>query len=213
MKIAFAPVAVLLLTGSAQAPDQHPTFDDLGRRCIPIKLDQGCAVDSVGFINDSPGGGRLYWQIQQGASARDGVGGGIILLREEGERLRPFLQAFDAWRYEAPRWVSDEDGRPLLILRATSGGTSASPMDRLYRWDDADWRRVDTDAWWDQVPAMTDGLTIQSGVRIDFERMRAVSPLWRPRDGGCCPTGGWADLRFEIRDDILHLAEVRRSGD
>lgn len=211
MKIALAPVVLLLLTGSAEDPMPRPTFEELGRTCLPIKLDQGCSVSSVGFLNDSPGGGRLYWQIQQGASAEDGVGGGIVLLREDGAGLRPVLQAFDAWRYEAPQWAPDEDGVPLLILRATSGGTSASPMDSLYRWDDAGWRPVDTEQWQDQVAGMADGLTIQSGVRIDFERMRAVAPLWRERDGHCCPTGGWASLRFEIRNNILHLTEVRHT--
>lgn len=211
MKIAVAPVALLLLSGSAEAGTRHPTLEALGRACVPIRLDQGCAVDSVGFFNDVPDGGRLYWQIQQGASGDDGVGGGIVLLREDGGRLQPILHHFEAWRYEQPQWRLDEDGVPLLILRGTSRGTSASPMAHVYRWDDTRWRPIDLDQWTDQVPGMADGLTIQSGVDIDFERMRAVTPLWRERDGHCCPRGGWARLRFEIRDDVLHLTEVRHT--
>lgn len=211
MKIAIAPVALLLLSGSAEAGTHRPTFEELGRACVPIKLDLGCSVDSVGFFNDAPGGGRLYWQIQQGASGDDGVGGGIVLLREDGDRLRPVLHHFEASRYEQPRWRLDEDGVPLLILSGTSGGTSASPMAHLYRWDDARWRPVDLDQWMYQVPGMADGLTIQSGVEIDFEQMRAVTPLWRDREGHCCPSGGWARLRFEIRNDVLHLTELRHT--
>lgn len=184
--------------------------DALGDACLDLRLDQGCAVEQAGFLHDAPGGGRLYWQIQQGASAEDGVGGGIVLLRPDGDRLRPVLWDFEAWRYEAPEWVTDEDGGSLLVLRGLSRGTSGSPMDLLFRWDDTAWRQIDAAAWSDQVPALADGLRLQSGVRIDYRTLRGVSPLWRPRDGGCCPTGGLAELKFEIRDDVLRLVEVDR---
>jgi hypothetical protein len=184
--------------------------DALGAACLDLRLDQGCGVEQVGFLNDAPGGGRLYWQIQQGASGEDGVGGGIVLLRQDGDCLRPILWDFEAWRYEAPVWITDEDGASLLVLRALSRGTSNSPMDLLFRWDDTAWRQIDTSLWSDQVPVLADGLTVQSGVHIDYRTLRGVTPLWRPRDGGCCPSGGLAELKFEIRGDALRLVEVDR---
>lgn len=224
MKLAALPVLWLLSTGlmqDAPAPDQdalqarasalRPSFDELGRACLDLYLDQGCGPASVGFLTDAPDGGRLYWQIQEGASSTDGVGGGIVILRQAGDRLEPILQDFQAWRYAAPELVTDGDAEtPLLVLRGTS--RAASPMDLVWQWRGGGWRKVDTEAWQDQVPAQADGLTVQSGVRIDYASLRGVTPLWRDRDGACCPTGGWADLRFDLRDGVLHLAEVRRSG-
>lgn len=198
------------LATDRKAADLRVDAGALGGDCLDLRLDQGCSVEQVGFINDAPGGGRLYWQIQMGASSDDGVGGGIVLLRQDGDRLRPILWDFAAWRYEPPVWIMDEDGVPLLVVRALSRGASNSPMDLLFRWDDTAWRQVDTDSWWDQVPALADGLTVQSGVRIDYRTLRATTPLWRPRDGGCCPTGGLAELRFEIRDGVLRLSQLDR---
>src|SRR5690349_17926862 len=105
MKLAALPVLWLLSTGLAQDAPVHdgprPTFDQLGQACLDLYLDQGCAPVSVGYLTETPGG-RLYWQIQQGASGADGVGGGIVLLRRDGDGLRPILQDFRAWRYAAP---------------------------------------------------------------------------------------------------------------
>lgn len=212
MKLAFAPLALLLASGAAQDPARPgPTFDDLGRVCIDSALNQGCGVVSVGYLSRAPGG-RLYWQIQEGASAQDGVGGGIVLFRDDGDQLRAVLSDFQAWRYAAPELIEDDDtGALLLVLRGTS--RAASPLDLLYVWRDEDWRPIDTQTWHEALPAMADGLTVRSGFHIDYVNLRGVTPLWRERDGRCCPSGGWAELRFDLRGDTLRLARVRRLED
>lgn len=207
--------ALVLATGcgAAKAP-QSPAdvaLDQLGETCAIGTLDQGCGVVSAGFLNDAPGGARLYWQIQEGASANDGVGGGLVMFSATGDRLSPIASDFDASRYEAPRFVRQaEDGPPLLVANGTSRGTGASPMSFVWRWQDSRWIKVDTDAWFSEAEARLGKSAIQSGVRIDFDEMQAITPLWRENDGHCCPSGGWARLEFEVRDGVIHLTDARR---
>ncbi len=186
----------------------------LGEACVDIGLDQGCGVVAAGLLNDGPDGKRLHWQIQDGASAEDGVGGGLVIFAEaEDGKLEQLIADTTAWRYEAPFLIRDGDTNPpLLVAYGTSRGTSGSPLNLAWQWNTDSWRSIDLDAWHGDAEAILGVGSIQNGFRIDFENMLGVTPLWRTTDGRCCPSGGWSLIAFELRDGVLHVTDASVRG-
>ena len=199
----------LCLLAACGAP-QTDAPAGLGDACVDIGLDQGCSVVAAGLLNDGPGDERLHWQIQDGASAEDGVGGGLAIFAEtEDGQLEQLITDTTAWRYEAPVFIRDGDSNPpLLVVHGTSRGTSASPINLAWQWGEAGWRRIDLGAWHGEAETILGEASIQNGFRIDFENMLGVTPLWRSVDGRCCPSGGWARIDFELRERVLHVTSA-----
>lgn len=203
----------LCLLAACSAPQGDPPAAGAARladACADIGLDQGCAVVAAGLLNDGPDGKRLHWQIQDGASAEDGVGGGLVIFAEgEDGQLEQLIADTTAWRYEAPFLIRDGDNNPpLLVAQGTSRGSSASPINLAWQWTETSWRPIGLDAWHGEAEALLGQGSIQKGFRIDFENLLGVTPLWRAQDGHCCPSGGWAMIEFELRDGVLHVTDA-----
>lgn len=208
---AMTSLALLAACGAANADQQDASsfLATLGAACKPVGLDRGCEVVAAGLLNNGPDGKRLYWQVQDGASSTDGVGGAVVVFSETGDgKLEPIVSDTEAWRYEAPMLIRDGDAPLLLVAPGTSRGTSASPIVLAWEWRDRTWKKIDSDAWHGEAEALLGKDTIQNGFRIDFENMLGVTPLWRTGDGHCCPSGGWALISFELRDGALHVTDA-----
>ncbi|MBX3594378.1 hypothetical protein [Sphingomonas sp.] len=179
-----------------------------GETCMASWLNQGCRVTASGILWDKSGR-SVYWQMMEGASARDGVGAGIVLWAGSGygtARLIGF--SFDGVVYEPPRITQGG----LIWVPGRRAGTGEGNADLLYRWDDGAgaWQDIELESWRDGLDArLPKGFGIWKGIDYDFEGMGGFSKLWRDKDGNCCPSGGDATLNFEIRGRSLALTEVR----
>ncbi|MBU2379898.1 MAG: hypothetical protein KJ824_12095 [Alphaproteobacteria bacterium] len=169
--------------------------------CVDVVV-QSCAVQSAGFMRAGPDR-RIWWQIQDGFTDEDGVGGGVIVFEEiEGGALKPILWTFEGWRYENPFLEPHGDGQWLLIVPGLSRGTGSGDMTVMMLWRDGAWRAVDMD-WQSRVGDQLGGLKVRHQPQWRFPRLEARSQLWRPDDGGCCGRGGDVLMDFDVVNDQL----------
>lgn len=189
------------------ARDLRVTPEALSRGCVELTL-KGCASRAGGFLRH--GGTVLWWQLQDGYTEEDGVGGGIIVFEAEGNRLRPILWDFDGGRYDAPLLIPVDAGL-LLIAPGLSRGTGSGDSTVMAILRDGEWRPVDT-RWQERAREKLGGFSVYHQPRWDFEQMSAWTPLWREGDAGCCGTAGTADIDFDIVEDRLTAVGVRLKG-
>ncbi|HEY1225413.1 MAG TPA: hypothetical protein VGE54_09315 [Brevundimonas sp.] len=180
--------------------------------CVGEAL-KGCSSRAAGWLT-SPGGDRLFWQLQDGFTDENGITGGIMLLSAGGMGpVRPVAWAFEGYRYEAPTLLMI-DGKMYVAASGRMQGTGNGNADVIFRWDPNAARpltQVDNWSWRDalaeRLPA---GLEVWKGVdfRYSDEGAWAWTPLWQEGDGNCCASGGDAGLNFRIEDDVLVLDSV-----
>lgn len=177
--------------------------------CVDVVL-KGCSVQSAGFLSMGDEG-RIWWQIQDGFTDEDGVGGGVVVFEEiAGGQLKPILWTFEGSRYETPYLEPHGDGRWLLIVPGLSRGTGSGDMTVMMIRRDGGWHAVDMD-WQSRVGDRLGGFEVRHQPRWLFPRLEAWSPLWRDDDANCCGTAGAVDLEFDVVDDRLTVtgAEIK----
>ena len=200
------------ITADRKARAARTTVEALDDACVDIVL-KGCSVSSGGFVQG--GDRRLWFQIQQGFTDEDGVGGGVIIFEQEsGGALKPIYWTFEGARYDAPMMTPHGEDGWLLIAPGVSRGTGSGDMTVMMLWRDGAWRPVDVD-WRSRAGDLLGGFEVRHQPRWRFPELSAHTPLWRPEDGNCCGRGGEAGLDFEIVDEKLTLmgANIRRSGE
>ncbi len=174
--------------------------------CIDVVL-KSCGVQSAGFLSMGDEG-RIWWQIQDGFTDEDGVGGGVVVFEEvAGGRLKPILWTFEGSRYENPYLEPHGDGRWLLIVPGISRGTGSGDMTVMMIRRDGGWHAVDMD-WTSRVGDKLSGFETRHQPRWLFPRLEAWSPLWRADDGNCCGTAGSVEMEFDVIDDRLTLTDA-----
>lgn len=183
---------------------------ELAERCVDFQL-MGCAVRMGGFLFDPNGDRSLYWQLQTGADPFRGITGGVVLLTPEGGRLRPAAWTFDGAQFDAPVVIDGDEDSTLIVAPGIHAGSGGGRADVVFRWAaDGALVQIDNWTWRDGLSArLPEGLDVWQGVKIDYENMVALTPLWRRNDGNCCPTGGMAVLSFTLDGDVLVLDRVR----
>lgn len=191
--------------------------DDLASACVAIAL-EGCRTETGGYLA-RPGGPVLYWQVQGGFTFEDGVSAGFVLLEAGDDGLRPVAWDFGGGAYDPPVWIEppgsgeNEAPGPLHVaVPGIYGGTGAHNADVIFRWapeTPARLVQIDNTGWWrDLDDRLPPGLEVWKGVDFRYGALMAVTALWRPGDGNCCPTGGDAALEFIIADDRLTLTNA-----
>ena len=174
--------------------------------CVDVVL-KGCSVQSAGFLGMGDEG-RIWWQIQDGFTDEDGVGGGVVVFEEiAGGQLKPILWTFEGSRYENPYLEPQDDGGWLLIAPGISRGTGSGDMTVMMTHRADGWHAVDMD-WQSRAGDKLGGFETRHQPRWLFPQLAAWSPLWREDDANCCGTAGWAAMEFGIVDDRLTLTEA-----
>jgi hypothetical protein len=117
-----------------------------------------------------------------------------------------------------PYVVQHRDYGPLLVVPERWAGSGAIVDDRLFRFAEGAWRRIKASPFADAAgePGWLEGALARlpedsglwKGIPIDFAAMTAETPIWRPEDPNCCPSGGTAILSFAIEGDRLVVREV-----
>ena len=180
--------------------------------CVDVVM-KSCTVRSAGFLGMGDAG-RIWWQIQDGYTDEDGVGGGVMIFEEEaGGGLKPILWTFEGSRYENPYLEPHGDGQWLLIVPGLSRGTGSGDMTVMMLHRDGVWRAVDMD-WQSRVGDKLGGFEARHQPRWLFPRLEAWSPLWRADDANCCGSAGSAEMKFDVVEDRLTLAnaEITAAG-
>ncbi|HRO33172.1 MAG TPA: hypothetical protein PLQ03_07130 [Brevundimonas sp.] len=185
------------------------TTEALQAGCVDIVL-KGCSVTSGGFVQG--GDQRLWFQIQDGFTDEDGVGGGVVIFEQEaGGALKPIYWTFEGSRYDAPMLTPHGEGQWLLIVPGISRGTGSGDMTVMMLWRDGAWRAVDVD-WQSRAGDLLKGFEVRHQPRWHFPELSAHTPLWRASDANCCGEGGSAGLTFDIVQDRLTLTDVNIQG-
>lgn len=193
------------ITQDRKARAVRTTVDALDDGCVDIAL-KGCSVTSGGFVQG--GDKRLWFQIQDGFTDEDGVGGGVVIFEQEaGGALKPIYWTFEGSRYDPPMLTENGEGRWLLIAPGISRGTGSGDMTVMLLWRDGQWRPVDMN-WQSRAGDLLQGMEVRHQPRWHFPELGAWTPLWRPQDANCCGEGGNAGLDFDIVDDKLTLTHV-----
>lgn len=184
----------------------RPASQTLIDACVAGPL-KGCAVASAGVVTLDRTR-RLWWQIQDGYTEEDGVGGGMMVFEQTGDGpLTPVVWAFEAGVYEAPVLTRVDSG-PLLVVPGVSRGTGAGDASVLMIRSAGGWRPVDTD-WQDRAGPLLDGREVRHRPYWYWTEMLAMTPLWRSDDSQCCGRAGVALLSFDVVDGQLTLTRVR----
>ncbi len=190
------------------------TADSLGTRCISLRddPDETCKVDSLGRIQNGPGG-ALAWQIQSYHQDNLRTAAGVVVLSVlPGGQFQPVVwdAAEDAY-FGEPRLVATPAGR-LLDLNGSLDGTGNLSVESLYQFTDGAWHEVDLTAWPKALSArLPKGLAIWKGVYPDWKTMTAASDLWRDRDANCCPSGGSVHVTLALADGRITLTGMTLS--
>lgn len=188
---------------------------EVRRGCVEIHL-KGCSIRGSGYLHAEHGQG-LTWQLQDGHTDEDGVGGGFVLLADAGSArigpLRPLAWGFDGYRFEAPVLITRPGEPDYVVVPGIYGGSSGSSADIMFRWRpgerDEALTQIDNWSWLDTLnERLPPGLGVSKGVSINYQEMIAFTPLWRDGDGACCATGGTALLSFRVDGDRLVLTDV-----
>jgi len=184
-------------------------LDEARTHCLapPDAPADACTVEIFASVPDGRG---LYYQQQ---AYRDGdfrAGGGVVVLREEDNRLMPIAAvAEDAAHYAAPSLLSSPAGQ-LLVVPGHLEGTGNFNVGALYRREGDTFLEIDTQSWLaDLERRLPQGWGAWKGIYPDFETFAASTPLWKSGDGNCCPTAGRADLAFGLRDGRLVIRELK----
>jgi hypothetical protein len=184
--------------------DQAAVF---GRNCVAKWLTMNCTVPAAGLIRD--GELTILYQIQRGASERNGIGAGIVLWdASKPGALKPIGWTFEGVDVRTPQ-LDAESG--LLWVPSTMMGTGEHNADMLFQKRGDRWVEIDMESWRDALDArLPRGIGAWKGVRWYFlgGAMGAETDLWAESDANCCPTAGSASLGFVIEGDRLKLDTV-----
>lgn len=200
------PVPATVTGTHHEAPQPSPTPLSLTETCAAVRL-QGCSVAGAGVL-PIEGDRRLWWQIQDGYTDEDGIGGGLLVFEQVGDGpLKSVVRAFEAGAYEAPLLTRVDSGL-LLVAPGVSRGTGAGDASVLMIRQEGGWRAVDT-GWQERAGALLDGREVRHRPYWYWQEMLAMTPLWRPGDAGCCGGAGVALLSFDVVDGELTLTEIQ----
>jgi uncharacterized protein len=178
--------------------------------CIALhrEPDEACRVEEAGSV-----GAGLSYQLQAYYQDDLRIAGAIVVLAPAGrDKVLPLLWgAEETAHFAAPVIIARPDGS-LLELPASLEGTGIINAGSLYRQADGRWQEVDTESWQAEMAArLPKGRAVWKGVYPDWVKMAAESPLWRDRDGNCCPSGGSVRASLALRGDRIVLTGMRVS--
>jgi uncharacterized protein YecT (DUF1311 family) len=144
-----------------------------------------CTVEIFAAVPDGQG---LHYQQQVYRDGDFRVGGGVVVLREEDDRLMPIAAiAEDTAHYAAPSLLSSPAGQ-LLVIPGHLEGTGNFNAGALFRQEGDTFPEIDTQSWLaDLQRRLPQGWGAWKGIYPDFETFAASTPLWQAGDGNCCP--------------------------
>ena len=118
------------------------------------------------------------------------------------------LTAVDTAHFDAPHLAQ---AGHLLVIPGHLEGTGNFNAELVYRLgSDGQLHEVDTESWLMELPRrLPKGLGAWKGVYPDYDTLTAETPLWKEGDGNCCPTGGRAFIRLDIKNRRLAIVDVR----
>lgn len=170
-----------------------------------------CTVEIFAAVPDGQG---LHYQQQVYRDGDFRAGAGVVVLREEDDRLTPIAaMAEDTAHYAAPSLLSSPAGQ-LLVVPGHLEGTGNFNAGALYRREGEAFVEIDTQSWLaDLQQRLPQGWGAWKGIYPDFgpdfETFAASTPLWQAGDGNCCPTAGRADLTLSLQDGRLVIRELK----
>jgi uncharacterized protein len=193
-------------TGNWRRVPRQIAAESAAKTCVlpPDPPDGSCRLESFGAINEA-----LRYQIQ---AYRDGdlwTAGGVAIFRVASGHLVPLaLTAVDTAHFDAPRLA--QSGH-LLVVPGHLEGTGNFNAELVYRLgSDGQLQEVDTEGWLTELPRhLPKGLGAWKGIYPDYDTLTAETPLWKEGDGNCCPTGGRAFIRLDLKNRRLAIVDVR----
>lgn len=182
------------------------TPNELGRVCAVVAVEK-CTVRESGAVKGSAPYGGLSYQIQV-PSDEDNWIRGVVVLRNDGGRLKPVIWNFDGDIPERPEVLATPAG-PLLLVPSMHGGTGAFNAELIFRPLNGGWRDLEIDAWRTAFDKqLPEELGVWKGVQYDWKTLSLDTSLWKSEDANCCPTGGSAEAKLAVEGDRLALKSM-----
>jgi hypothetical protein len=230
-------VAVFLACVGGQAAAASLPVADAAKSCVaaPLRKDMwqdlqdGDACRVVAFGRVAGAVPPVFYQLQAylaagqvpetatvqgdlsaGGPENDGAGAALLVPSADGRAL----VTLEGWSggeavVGQPRIVQTRQG-PILVLPLDAQASSHPQYDTVYRVLHGKWTQVDTDHWIADVK-VPKGTLQEHGNAMDWPGLRAFGTFSRPRDHGCCPTGGTYIARLRLDGARLRLVSVRIS--
>ena len=218
-------VAMLEEAAAVQGHGSHRglTAEQVGGTCIALPPDPEAPEGAVCRVAESgvPGMGQLdgrplrYARYSYPDPARpDAIllaGTATVLFAEgaDGRWAPVFADRRGVTACAAPRLFRGAQG-VTLHLPCHQYGTGNINFESLYAWRGGQWRELDVESWTHALrERLPRGLEAWKGIYPDYRALTARTPLWRPGDGNCCPTGGRAEITLAWEGDRLMLRDLR----
>ena len=197
------------------------TEEQIAASCVALPPDPGaepglgCRVRQSGPLG-TVGGRRLHYAIYlhlptaEPADSEEGRQTVLVFAAGPDGRFALQLADFrDAVFCAEPVLLARRQG-PILQMPCHESGTGNINAEAVFAWRDGAWRALDIQSWTaDLARRLPAGLQVWKGVYPDYVGLTARSPLWRPGDGNCCPSGGAARMTFAWQGDRLALRGIR----
>ena len=196
------------LADDARSRRDEAVSGPLGQTCIALNQPYDCRVEESGGV-----GAGLSYQLQDYYDGdQRAVGAVVVVAPADLGKFRPVVwDADDSAHYAAPEIIARPDGN-LLVLRGSLEGTGDLDASSLYRQADGHWREIDASSWLEEMAhRLPKGRSVLKGVHPNWKNMTAETPIWRGRDGNCCPSGGSAHATLALQGDRIVLTGLRVS--
>lgn len=180
---------------------------DLAETCA-VTLARRCRVESSGPVDGRPSWPRLYEQVLVDAEL-GGYRGSVVLEPVGQDHARVLFSNIGEAVWGVGVNLIPSPAGLLLVMHATNKGTAHEDASLVHlRTTEGGWRPIDIRTWTAGVQPLPDGRRASRGWVYDWARLQTFTPLYRPEDGGCCPTGGVLRATLRLENDVLELVSL-----
>lgn len=126
--------------------------------------------------------------------------------------LRPFYSDRDdlntGW-FTDPKVLRGANGTFLQIPHKVATSAEGEP-DTLLRWQDENWRLIDTQSWIEDLQnRLPEDCSVVGNPSMNYLTMDASNMVWKSSDDRCCPTCGKVYTSLELKEDRLVIKSIR----
>ena len=196
------------LADDARSRRDEAVSGPLGQTCIALNQPYDCPVEESGGV-----GAGLSYQLQDYYDGdQRAVGAVVVVAPANSGKFRPVVwDADNSAHYAAPEIIARPDGNLLVCggrSRARAIWMRAACIARLMDIGERSMPRVRLEEMAHRLPK---GRSVLKGVHPNWKNMTAETPIWRGRDGNCCPSGGSAHATLALQGDRIVLTGLRVS--
>ncbi|MCA3276336.1 MAG: hypothetical protein IOC54_18525 [Methylobacterium sp.] len=170
-----------------------------------------CKVHDIKELDDGRFISQLQlWSEESSNSSRDLSVASTTLIFERSGDSESHRWRLILWAVADPGSAADmasfgrHDEKELIHVPVVVMNSGMTSQDFLFARSGNQWREINTTSWLNSLGARVPrGWRVSSNFGLDVTTLEARGVLFRPDDGGCCPTGGVAISQLSIGNEAL----------